>query len=415
MSKTRDVIVIGGGIVGLSSAYYLQEAGYSVHVIEKGDGTDGCSFGNAGFVAPSHFVPLAAPGIVAQGIRWMTNPESPFYIKPRPSVKLMKWGLQFIRHATERHVHQSKGLLRDLLVMSRELHQEIADRHNVNLQRNGIVMLCNTEDTFNREIEISEMAADLDLEAHVLDKSELRSLDPAMNVRAIGGVYFPCDAYVEPREFMSMMTKVLLQRGVSVTYNTEAVDFVKSNGHVKEVVTPVGHFSADEVVIAAGSFTPPLLKHLGLDLLMEAGKGYSVDWTSPAVVPTVSYILVEARVGLAPMKNKVRMAGTMELGGMNLVINERRVAGFLKSIEAYFPDYSYEKLKGLKAWAGLRPCSPDGLPFLGRCRRFTNVTVATGHSMLGFGLGPVTGKLVSEVVEGKTTTIPVEELSLYRF
>jgi D-amino-acid dehydrogenase len=415
MSKTNDVIVIGGGIVGLSSAYYLQQAGYSVHVIEKGDGTDGCSFGNAGFVAPSHFVPLAAPGIVAQGIRWMTNPESPFYIKPRPSVKLMKWGLQFIRHATERHVHESKGLLRDLLVMSRELHQEIADQHNVTLHRNGIVMLCNTESTFNREIEISKMAAHLDLESNVLDISELRSLDPAMNVTAIGGVHFPCDAYAEPREFMSIMTEVLLQRGVSVSYEAEAVDFVKSNGRVKEVVTPIGHFSADEFVIAAGSFTPPLLNNLGLDLLMEPGKGYSVDWIRPAAIPTVSYILVEARVGVAPMKNKVRMAGTMELGGMNLVANERRIAGFLKSIETYFPDYSYDKLKELKAWVGLRPCSPDGLPFLGRCRTFTNVTVATGHSMLGFGLGPITGKLVSEVVEGKTTTVPIEGLSLYRF
>jgi D-amino-acid dehydrogenase len=415
MNPTNDIIVIGGGIVGLSSAYYLRQSGYSVHVIEKGDGTDGCSFGNAGFVAPSHFVPLAAPGMVAQAIRWMTDPESPFYVKPRPSLKLMKWGLQFIRHATERHVHESKGLLRDLLVRSRELHQEIADQHHVDLRQNGIVMLCNTEKTFDRETEIAEMANDLDLEANVLGIGELKTLDPAMNVTAVGGVHFPYDAYAEPGQFMSTMKEVLLQRGVSVSYDTEVVDFVKSSGRVKEVVTRVGHFSADEFVIAAGAFTPVVLDSLGLDLLMEAGKGYSVDWTRPAAIPAVSYILVEARVGVTPMENKVRLAGTMELGGIDPVINQRRVSGFLKSIEAYFPDYSYDKLKELKAWVGLRPCSPDGLPFLGRCRRFKNITVATGHGMLGFSLGPVTGKLVAEVVQGKTTTIPVDGLSLYRF
>jgi D-amino-acid dehydrogenase len=415
MSTTNDIIVIGGGIVGLSSAYYLRQAGYSVHVIEKGDGSDGCSFGNAGFVAPSHFVPLAAPGMVAQGLRWMLSPESPFYIKPRPSLKLIKWGLQFIRHATENHIANSKLLLRDLLVTSRELHEEISDQHHVNLRKNGIVMLCNTEKTFDRETEIAEMANDLDLEARTLSMSELRTLDPAMNVTATGGVYFRCDAYADPRQFMSIMTEVLLKMGVEILYETEVIDFVSSSGRVTGVVTQVGDFSADEFVIAAGALTPIVASSLGLNLLMEAGKGYSVDWTEPVAIPTVSYILVEARVGVTPMGNIVRLAGTMELGGIDSIINQRRVAGFLKSIETYFPDYSYDKLKELRAWVGLRPCSPDGLPFLGRCRRFKNVTVATGHGMLGFTLGPVTGKLVAEVIQAKKTTIPIDGLSLYRF
>lgn len=415
MGNNTDVIVVGGGIVGLSSAYYLQRAGYKVHVIESGNGTDGCSYGNAGFVSPSHFVPLAAPGIIAKGIRWMTNPESPFYIKPRASMQLLKWGWQFARHATNQHVQNSKNILNELTVMSRELHQEIADQHQVDLQPNGIVMLCNTQKTLDHELEIAAMARELGLQANELTIEELRSLDPGMKPEGLGAVHFPEDAYTEPGHFMTVITGVLVQKGVSFSYNTEVTDFVTHNSAVREVITTSGNFSADEVVIATGSFTPPLLKKLGLSLLMEAGKGYSVDLSNPATIPALSYILVEARVAVTPMRDKVRFAGTMELGGINLDINRRRVAGFLKSIEAYFPEYAYDNIKNLKPWAGLRPCSPDGLPFLGRYNKFNNLTVATGHAMLGFTLGPATGKLVTEIVQGKKTSLPVERLALNRF
>ena len=415
MNKRTDVIIVGGGIMGLSSAYYLQEAGYSVHIIDSGDGTDGCSYGNAGFVSPSHFIPLAAPGIIAQGIRWMTSPESPFYIKPRASINLAKWGLQFARHANEKHVNNSIKLLSDYTVLSRQLHQEIADEHKVDLHSNGIVMLCNTEKTFNHEIEIANMAHELGLEANVITMEQLKVLDPGINTAGVGAVHFPYDAYEEPSQFMDVMTKVLKAKGVTFSYNTEVTDFVISNGHIKAVCTSTDQFEADEVVVTTGSFTPPLLKKLGLNLLMEAGKGYSVDWTTPETIPALSYILVEARVAVTPMNSKVRFAGTMELGGINLDINRKRVRGFLKSIEAYLPDATYDKLKDIKPWAGLRPCSPDGLPFVGRYNKFKNLTVATGHAMLGFTLGPATGKLVTEIVQHKPTSIPIEKLSLSRF
>ena len=161
-------------------------------------------------------------------------------------MQLAKWGLQFTRHATNKHVQNSKRLLADLAVMSRELHQNIADQHEVDLQPNGIMMLCNTEKTFEHEVEIAEMAADLDLEANVLSMEEVRELDPNTNPQGVGGVHFPYDAYTEPGHFMAIMTKVLEQKGVTISYNTEVTDFVTGNGTVKEVVTNSGNFSAEE-------------------------------------------------------------------------------------------------------------------------------------------------------------------------
>ena len=169
------------------------------------------------------------------------------------------------------------------------------------------------------------------------------------------------------------------------------------------------------MVLATGSYTVPLLKLVGEKMLLEAGKGYSVDWHDSPVMPDLAYILLEARVAITPMNNFVRLAGTMELGGINLDINPRRVAGFLKSIEDYLPDFKYEKVKSLPVWAGLRPCSPDGLPYLGKDSKIKNLTIAAGHSMLGFTLGPVTGKLVSEIIRGEQTSLNIDQLAVDRY
>ena len=150
-------------------------------------------------------------------------------------------------------------------------------------------------------------------------------------------------------------------------------------------------------------------------MLLEAGKGYSVDWYKETNIPQTSYILLEARVAITPMNNFVRLAGTMELDGINLNINPRRVTGFLKSIEEYLPEYKYEDIKSLPVWAGLRPCSPDGMPYIGRDKKYNNLTVATGHAMVGFTLGPATGKLVAEIIDGEQTTVKIDQMAVDRF
>ncbi len=415
MEKQADVVVIGAGIVGLSSAYFLAQKGLSVIVLEKDGQPNGCSYGNAGFISPSHFVPLAAPGIVAKGLRWMTNPESPFYIKARLSRTLIRWGWQFMRHANQRHVARSKELLANLALMSLDLHDSFAKRTGLPLQHRGILMFCQTQNTLKHEMEIADMAADLGIETRLLTIDQLNEEYPALEHRGAGAVYFPGDAYLPPELFMQQMYETLAGMNVEILSGMEVTDFETTGNKITKVLAGEHAFTADEVVLAAGSYSPLLARHLHNGMLLEAGKGYSVDCYNADLLPEVAYILVEARVAVTPMGDHVRLAGTMEIAGIDRSINPRRVAGFLKSVEAYLPQYKYSLTKDLPVWAGLRPCTPDGLPYLGRDQHYHNLTVATGHAMLGFTLGPATGKLVAAIITGEQLPLDISQLAVNRF
>ncbi len=413
--KHYDVIIIGGGVVGLSSAYYLGKAGKSVLVLDKGNGTDGCSFGNAGFISPSHFVPLAAPGIVSKGIKWMMSSDSPFYIKPRLNLNLMKWGWQFMNHATVKHVKNSKQLLVDLAVLSRNLHIEIAKEGDFPLQNKGMLMLCKEDETLKHEIELGEQSVEMGMQTKAYIPNELKELEPNMDLDVLGGVLFSTDSYIDPAGFMRDIPSLLKPFDVTILYGKEVTDFDTTNSKLTSVRVGNEQYSADQFVLAAGAFSTPLMKKLKLNLLLEGGKGYSVDWATPSSTPSMSYILAEARVAVTPFADRVRLAGTMEIVGLNETVNRTRSNGFIKSVQAYLPDYSFDKLKDLPVWAGLRPCSPDGLPFIGRTKAFNNLILATGHAMMGFTLGPVTGLLVKEIVEEEKTSIEISKLSADRY
>jgi D-amino-acid dehydrogenase len=415
MKTKADVLIIGAGIVGLSTAYYLAKEGRSVIVLEKTDGSDSCSHGNAGFISPSHFVPLASPGIVSKGLRWMLNPESPFYIKPRLNTSLIKWGLNFVRNANTGHVERTKQLFADMSHLSRELHIDFAKTENVVIQNKGVLMQCSTEADMYHERELAKMAADLGIDTRILSIDELDELDPKVRHSGVGAVYFPGDSWMVPKDFIVNMKKALNELGVEIHYNQEVKGFNIDKAVIKSVQTDDLEFKGDEIVLAAGAFTPVLSKLMGNRLLLEAGKGYSVDYQDSKMTPNLAYILVEARVAVTPMERFVRIAGTMELGGLNLDINPRRVAGFLKSVNEYLPDFDYEKARSLPVWAGLRPCSPDGLPYVGRDSKYKNLIVAAGHAMLGFTLGPVSGKLVTEIIEGRQTSLKIDQLAVNRY
>ena len=413
--KHYDVIIIGGGVIGLSSAYYLGKAGKSVLVLDKGDGTDGCSFGNAGFISPSHFIPLAAPGIVSKGLKWMMSADSPFYIKPRFDVGLMKWGWQFINHATQKHVDASSQLLADLALLSKDLHIELAKEGNFPLQNKGMLMLCKEEETLAHEIELGEQSKEMGMDTKVYSGEGLKELEPNVKIDALGGVLFPMDSYIDPAGFMNDLPTLLNPFDVTIIHNVEVDDFVVNGNEVKGVLVGQEQYSCDQVVLSTGSFAPQLMKKLKLKLLLEAGKGYSVDITNSNSVPTMSYILAEARVAVTPFADKVRLAGTMEIAGLNQDVNKTRANGFLKSVQQYLPDFNFDSLKDLPVWSGLRPCSPDGLPYIGRTEAYKNLILATGHAMMGFTLGPVTGLLVKELIMEENTSLHIEKLSANRY
>jgi D-amino-acid dehydrogenase len=402
----KRVVVIGAGVIGLCSAYYATRKGHKVTVIDaRPTDYEGCSFGNAGMIVPSHFIPLAAPGMVALGLKWMWNPESPFYIKPSLSPALLSWAYKFWRTATPEHVRRSAPLLRDLSFASRELFEQLAREDDFGLVQKGLLMLCKTEHALEEESKTAEQARTLGVPAETLNPQQTAALDSSILMDIAGAVYFPKDCHLSPSRFMAALRQRLTTLGVEFHWNTSITNLAREGSQIKSA----GNFEADEFVIAGGSWSPELAGNLGLNLPMQAGKGYSLTLTQPRQLPQICHILCEARVAVTPMGPNLRFGGTMEIAGLNENINPVRVQGIIKSAQKYYPDFKPEVFANIKPWCGLRPCSPDGLPYLGRAKEYKNLTIATGHAMMGLSLGPITGQLVSEILSGEK---PSQDLTL---
>ncbi|WP_421940165.1 NAD(P)/FAD-dependent oxidoreductase [Pedobacter sp.] len=413
MSK---VLIIGGGIVGLSSAYYLQKNGFQVTVLDKGDITDNCSFGNAGMIVPSHFVPLAAPGMISQGIRWMFNSKSPFYVRPSLNPSLIGWGLKFMKHATEKHVSQSAEPLRDLSLLSKKLYEELAQEpgFDFELTNNGILAFYKTEKAGEEEAHLAERAKTLGLDMGILSLEECKALQPNLNLDVLGAVHYRCDAHLYPTKLMNTLITYLNNHGVTIVKGKE-VDKIESDGEkITKVFTGSTAWEADQYVIATGSWSPAVAKMANLKISLMPGKGYSFMESEPQKRLTIPALLCEARVAITPMNGSIRYGGTMELDKINTRVNMQRVRGIVESVPKYFPDLHPALPPEEDIWYGFRPSSPDGLPYIGRSDKKKNLIVATGHGMMGLSLGPATGLLVSQIVAEQKTEMQIASFAVNR-
>lgn len=395
-------MVVGGGVIGLCTAYYALRKGLEVTVLERGeeDG-DNCSMGNAGMIVPSHFIPLAAPGMVSKGLRWMLDPKSPFYVRPSLDFGLMRWGMIFLRHANARHVADSVELLRDLSMESRRLFAELAGEEEFGLVKRGLLMLCKSSKGLDEEAEVAEAARRIGIEAEVLDAKGVAALDPAVRMDVVGGVHFPQDCHLDPGRFVRSMRGRVLAMGGKIEYGVEVDGLERAGGRVSEASGSGRVFPADEFVVCGGSWSSRLLREVGMRLALQPGKGYSLTLESPPELPGICSILCEAKVAVTPMGGRLRVGGTMEVGAMDMRVNPKRVQGIVESIEGYFPAFSAETFEGVEPWVGLRPVSPDGLPYMGVVGGLENLHVCTGHAMMGLSLGPVSGRVMADMLVGE--------------
>ena len=413
----KRVTIVGGGVIGLCCAYYLQKKGHEVLVIDKGDITKGTSFGNAGYVSPSHFIPLASPGIVSKGLRWMLSSSSPFYIKPRLDADLIRWGFTFWKNANEKTMHRNIPHLHNLLQLSRELMTEITNDigNHFRMAEVGCFMLYKSAATEKHELALSKQAARLGLQTRIFNASQVQEMEPELEVNVRGGVLYPADCHLHPGDFMRTLKLQLESAGVRFQLGTQVDKFEKNGRRINTVITANGKFDCDELVLATGCWLPIITKQLGIYILMQAGKGYSLTYQNMKKNLHYPAILVDDRVAMTPMGKDLRMGGTMEISGINNRVLLKRAEAIFRASKNYYPDLAVEFPEKERIWSGLRPLSPDGLPYIGRAGNYSNLTIAGGHAMLGLSLAAGTGKLVEEIINSTKTSVDISSFAVDRF
>lgn len=413
----KPTLIIGGGIIGLFSAYFLQKEGIEVTVIDRTDLRDNCSTGNAGMIVPSHFIPLAAPGMITKGISWMFSSKSPFYIHPRLDYKLLQWCLLFFKSANEKQVQKAIPFLKNLSLLSKALYLDFKIAHPeaaLALQEKGLMMAYQTEGMEKEEIEFAHLAKKHGLEAEILSPSDLRILEPNLELKARGAVLFPGDAHLDPGALYGFLKKYLEEKGVKFLPNTQVIGFEKTASKISALLTDRGKISAEKIILCGGSWSAELSQMLGFSMPMMGGKGYSFLQRNQPEIKQAT-ILTEQKVAVSPYGETIRFGGTMEIAGTNQKVNMKRVQGIFESINRYYPEFESKFPEEKEIWKGLRPCSPDGLPYLGFAPNLSNVLVGSGHSMMGVSLAPATGKLLAELHQSKNTSMEIQGFEVGRF
>ena len=414
----EKIIIVGGGVNGLCAAYYLQKRNaFDITVIDRGDISDNCSFGNMGFLSPSHFIPLASPGVIAEGIKYMLSSTSPFYIKPRLNLPFIQWAIKFYQSSNQKLVEKNAPHLSELLNLSRRLMNEIRDEIGdvFDMEEIGCMMMCHSQKTFEEELRVAEASKKLKLEIEIFNREELQKKEPNVELDIYGAVLFKDDAHIHPGKFMVAMKDFLEKNGVKFQLDTNVSGFSKDHHKISEVITDKGTFAGDKIILCSGTWLSELAKKAGLNLLMEGGKGYS--YTYDHVEKNIRYpaILVDGRCAVTPWEKSLRIGGTMEFSGNNNKILINRMEGIYNSVKRFYPGLKIDFPPKDRIWTGLRPVSPDGLPYIGKVSNFENLLISGGNAMLGISEGAAAGQIISDLIEKRSTPIDISAFKVERF
>ena len=409
MSDSVDVAVIGGGVVGVASAAFLAERGARVVLLERGEICSGASYGNAGWISPSHGTPLPSPGVVRQALRWLLDADSPFYVKPRFDLELALWLLEFLRASSAARARSTLRANRELILASLALYEKLAAEpgSDFGFARRGLVVACESPDGMEHARAELDALAELGGGGRELGNAELRALVPQLSPELRGGIYFPADAHLDPERLVQALARRAAANGAALWTRQEVLELELRGRRIERIVATRGEHHL------GGAWSPQLGAQLGLRLPVQAAKGYSVTVRRPADFGEHPVLLSEAKVALTPLGDALRFAGTLELAGLDLRVNARRVAAILRAVERFLPGLAAGPR--IETWRGLRPLTPDDRPIIGRPRAFENLVVATGHGMSGISQAPMTAQLVAEICRGEAPGLPLGPFSPDRF
>ena len=415
------VAVIGGGVIGAMSAWYLTEAGYRVTIIDRDTFGAACSHGNSGYICPSHILPLCQPGAVAKTMRAMLKPNSPFSITPRLSRSWASWFWNFARSCNERDMMETARGTHSLLQSSLSLYRSLVTGEGIQCewQERGLLIVYDKAKGFEGYAETDRMLREeFGVGAAPYSGSDALKLEPALKPGIAGAWHYEGDCHLRPDKLMAELRSRLASRGVEFIESTSVSGF-ESGGRGATHVRGAGQHgatvtvAADHFVVATGAMTPFLNKHLGVRVPIQPGKGYSITMPKPARVPLHPVIFDDSHVAVTPMETGYRIGSTMEFVGYNTAINPKRLGLLTDAAEKYLHDPSGGA--AVEEWFGWRPMTWDGRPIIDRSPAHRNVWIAAGHSMLGLSLATGTGRLIAELLGGGDTHVDPSPFRVSRF
>jgi len=413
--RDADVLILGGGVIGLACAHYLLQAGRSVRVLDRARVGAATSHGNCGTITPSHAPPLAAPGMIAKGLKWMLRPDAPLYIQPRLDWPLADWLLHFAAHCNRRDWQRAAQAKSSLLECSRRLLADLVAEQNLDCEFTtaGLRYVYRDAQTFDKACRELPALAELGIASSLLDGVALAAAEPALLPDMAGAIHFPNDAHLRPDRLLAELARRVREQGGVIEEGVEVVGFTNVAGRIASVQTDQGERRGHQVLAAFGPWSPILLRQLDLRLPIQPGKGYSITYSRPTPAPRVPIVLRERSVCITAWDSGFRLGSTMEFSGYDSSLNRTR----LDALERAARDYLREPVGAEKReeWYGWRPMTWDDLPILGRAPRHENLWLATGHGMLGVSMSAVSGHLLADLICGREPIIDPAPSAPQRF
>ena len=411
-----EVLVIGAGVIGICAAHYLLAAGYRPLVVDKGDIAAGASYANAGLIVPSSWQPVARPGVEESLPTWITQSRNPVYTPLAAMLQHGSWWCSFLQVADPARYARAVRVLHQLVGTSVDLYRKLNDELNLDCQfraQGSLSLFLSPESLRQGTEQALQHRAGGGGAAAVLDKRAVQRLVPQVTARVAGGVLYPEDGQVSPADFVQGLAQSAASRGAEFRLHTEVLRFETEGNRITGAVTTRGDIACDQVVLATGAWSGRLGQALGLQIPVQPAKGYSYTFPRPEGFPDLGLSLGERQVSLNPLAQTVRVAGTLEFSGFDDQLYWHRAQLLNAATQEYLGLECSPA--AVEIWRGWRPMTPDGVPIIQWSPRYSNLLLATGHNKVGMTLGPVTGKLVAQVLQGKATGFEELELNLDRF